>query len=1350
MRLKIFIIAVLLSVTGPSLLRGADNIRFSNISVYNGLTHNSVFDVFQDDRGFMWISTQKGLCRYDGYTIRKYFNITDDPTSIPHNTVRSVSQDSKGRLWVCTERGIALYDRDRDNFRQYDMGGDNNIIVYRFFETSSGKYLAASNNGLYIYDPAKDDFLPMFSLMERSPLPLNIFAVAEDRSGILWLATNKGLKCFDLDKRKVVEIVPDTPTTHGMLTETLYTVFRDGDKRMLLGGWRGVLIYDLGSGAATVMDNSNGLSVNIVRALEFDADSNLWIGGENGIDIVGGDGHIRHIAQGAADISNLSDNAIYVIRRDNEGNMWVGTYFGGVNVMFRHAGNFSTYPYGFSDRHISGKAVRQIIRNDDHTLWIATEDGGLDFFDRRSGVFSHYRTMKDKVAVNYYNIHSLLKDRSGKLWIGTFSGGINRYDPATGRTEYLKCVRDGVEASMIFCLNEASDGDVWIGTSNGLFVWHKKDGRIIPEAKVELQTFIYSMAFDSHGLLWIGTRRNGLYRYDIDNNQVTHIKSDDQFQNFVTSVFVDRGDDIWVGTNDGGLRYLERGKDKFTSFTVKDGLPSNSVMAIVQDNDGNIWISTDNGLCRMDTTHGRMENFTVDDGLPINLFNYSSAFKADDGELFFGSVNGMISFYPDRLMTKKSKLDVEITGFRIGGKEVPVGGKGSPLHKNITETSHITITHRQALSFGFTYTAVNFSNTSNIQYSIQLVGGGGNKDWQNVGNQHQVLFSNLPHGNYRLAIRASYDGVHWDESGTRYLDITIRPPFFLSVWAYLLYLIVLAAIALLAYNIVAARLKMRDRIREESSAKVHAEELNRHKMTFFGNISHDLKTPLLLILGPLQKLIGEKETDGKQRSKLSIVLQNAQRMRSLLDEMVMLSKIDMGQMKITVQQGDLLNYIDNICNIFRVFAADSGISFFVSMDPARKEVWFSRTNIERIVYNLLSNAFKFTPPGGVIRVHACMYVDETGSDRLSFTVKDTGCGIAHDLQEKIFENYYTFAGEGRHNGYGIGLALTKSLVELHHGSIGVESEPGEGATFTVTLNVSKNAYNESQISKVRIENNDPLSEEYFAENNIYLHQAREEIQAHQSKRFQILVVEDNRELNEFVKQIFVKDFDVVSAFDGNEGYEKAVQMMPDIIISDVMMPGMNGLELTRKLKSELLTSHIPVILLTARVEENDKIEGFECGADAYVEKPFNIHTLELQVSNMLNTKNSNIQHFKHDARFDSKKLAYNPRDEKFLNSIIDLIMKNLDNDQFAVKDITDALGMSRSLLHIKLKNLADLSVTEFIRNIRMKEAREKLISGMNVSETSFAVGISDPNYFTKCFKRQFGQTPSEFLKLMGK
>lgn len=1342
------IFAFLLCGVLPAIGSEFDNIRFENSIVNAKLSSRGINHIMQDHKGFMWIATHEGLNCYDGYTMRRYLNNAGDSTSLVHDFVRYVYEDASARIWVCTEGGVCCYDPDSDRFKTYTLNGKAFTGCHVITQLSDGSVITARAGRLYEYDLVNDEFRIINEPLGPPPFPIRINSLCEDANGILWMGTNSGVRCFDIRTRKPVPLPVTGPHVAEVAGNSFYAVRKDRRSRIWICQY-GVFVYDPQDGSTHSLAPSASRT-NVLRTVEFDNQGNAWIGGENGIDIYDAELKFRrHIAHNIEDISNLNDNAVYTICKDRSGNMWVGTYFGGVNVMYIHTANFSVYPVGNSRKHLSGKAVREIIENDDHSLWIATEDGGLNYFDRHTRNFRHFDDRSDAIPVSYHNVHCLLKEDDRYLWIGSFSGGITRYDLRTKQTVYLKCERGEIEATDIFAFMKDRDGDIWIGTSDGLFVNRKGTGNRIENIRKQFIStrFIHCLACDHNGILWIGTRNNGIFRYDKYTDKLEEIPNQTSSQMFVTTLLVDKLGNVWAGTNNGGLRFFDHESGETVTYTTTDGLPSNSIKSIVQDNYGYLWLGTSSGLSCFDPDNMQFINYTVADGLPDHTFNYNSAFMASNGELFFGTTNGMISFFPHTFYEVRDPLNVEITDFRIHGQRTQTNPEYATLWNAVSSRSAVTLTNRQASSFSFTYTAVNFSHAANIHYAVKM--SEADSEWHDVENQHQVFFSNLRPGKYTLGIKASYNGSTWDEEGARYLDIEIRPPFYLSSWAYAVYFLLVLLGGGMTYAIIRARIKMNERINTERMAKMQAEEMSLQKMHFFANISHDLKTPLTLIVGPLQKIVEEKSTDKRLREKLGVVLKNTQRMRSLLDKLLLLSKIEMGYARVCVQQGDVLNFIDNICDIFRIFASDNGINFIVNIDYRHKDVWFSVSNIERIVYNLLSNAFKFTPPGGVIRVRAELLKNDDGQDMLTVTVKDNGVGIPPEQQEKIFNNYYSSA-KSETAGTGIGLALTKSLVLLHHGTITLRSAVGKGSVFRIRLNVSREAYAQEQISNIRIESETALREKLIQEDNEYLQQARIEIQEQEGRRFHILIVEDNRELRDFVRQIFERNFDISMASNGKEGYETAMQMLPDLIISDVMMPEMDGFEMTRQLKSNLMTSHIPIVLLTAKTQENDKIEGFETGADAYIAKPFNNTRLELQVRNLLNTRQNNMLRFKHNPQTDVRSLAKNPHDEKFMERLVELIMSNLDNDKFSIKDITDSLSISRSFLHIKLKNLADLSATEFIRTIRMKEARKKLLSGMNVSETSFAVGISDPNYFSKCFKKQFGQTPTEFLRSVRK
>lgn len=1329
--------------------RQINDVRFAHLNIMNGLPQNTVNCIAQDNQGFIWLGTRNGLCRFDGYEIRNYFNDESDTLSLTNNFIISLHKDKSGKLWVLTEKGICLYNQQTDKFRRYNLWQGHRVLRGNFFfETAKGRLFVSTFNEIYAYNQATDKFdLVLSNALLQKHTAVDIFSLVVDENDILWLGTLNGIHWYDLNSKEFSTQIVSKQASAKLANLQINRIYIDKYRRIWIGtAENGVLVYTPATQSIVQFDTRNGFTNNNIGAICQDEQNNMWIGTEQGVNIVDNNLRlIKKIEQNAADMSNLSDNAIYSIFNDNASNIWVGTFFGGLNIFYKGSDNFTIYPFGYLSKHLSGKAVRQIISNDANSLWIATEDGGLNFLDKKTRNIQHYENGNGKIKLSYHNIHSLLKDKNNNLWIGTFTGGLNCYNISTGRMKYYSVPKNNFPAVSVFSLLQDNQGTIWAGTPGGLLYYSPDKDQFIRFGNEDVgRSFIYCLFQDSEANIWIGTRTRGLFYLDAKTKKTIQVKLFGKTENFITSITEDRRKQIWVGTNNSGVSCLNR-KSESRTLTLKDGLPSNSIKGIVEDNNGKIWFSTESGLCRYDQVSGEIENFSVSDGLPINQFNFSSAYKAPDGELFFGTINGMISFYPNQLVPARKLFKVQITNFKISGKNINIDSEDSPLTKNISETNSIELSHDQASSFSFDFTALNFKYATNTIYAMRLLGA--DADWQVINRQRQILFSNLPEGKYVLQIKASIDGIHWDESGMRSLDIIIRPPFWRSWWAYIIYFIILIMAGYAAFNIAKTRIKLRMRFQAEHAEKLQLEELNQHKINFFTYITHDLKTPLTLILSPLQRMINSNSLPAEVRKKLDVIFRNANRMNHLIDEIMTFSKIEMKQQKITVKQGNVLAFIYEISSIFEMIAAEREIDFVIDIPSNQNEkAWFSPSNLERIIYNLLSNAFKYTPAGGMITLSASLE-RVNGQIFLNVSVEDSGRGIPKHLLDRIFENYYQVERKDENEGTGIGLALTKALVNIHKGTIRAESEPAIGTRFIVRLNVSETAFepDERSYEELDTESMDKNKSQFI--DSVKLFSENTPVPASgKNRKMKILIVEDNTEMNDYLEEIFSQNFDVIKACNGKEGLEKVISEVPDLIICDIMMPVMNGLELTNKLKTDLSFSHIPIVLLTAKNMENDFTKGYQSGADAYIVKPFNDENLELLVNNLLQTRQRNIERFRNDDDSNIQEIVSNPRDEKFMSDLVKLIMENIENEEFGVTEITSALGVSRSLLHIKLKKLTDVSITEFIRQIKMKEARKLLLNGHNVSETSFAIGMSDPNYFTKCFKKHTGFTPSEFLK----
>lgn len=1308
-----------------------NNIRFKQLSITEGLAHSTVNAISQDSKGFMWFGTRNGLCRYDGYNITKFVHEEGDSSSISHDFITRLYNDRyRNTLWISTEQGICKYNPQNEKFTCYHIEGNsrNNVL---FLNTSTNKFLAGCSNGIFQYDEKNNLFIPFILCDNRGE---NIRGLVEDSNGILWINTNKELKRYNLKKE---QFEPLSSIIRPFLKKCINLVMLPNNQ-LLFATTQEVFIYNINNNSLYTLTSTE--EIRQFRCATTDCLNNIWVGSENGIFVY--DQTFRLIAnykQSESDLSNLNDSPIYSLFEDSNNNMWVGTYFGGVNYFVYNSDQFRIYPYGNSSNHLSGKAVRQIINAPDNGLYIATEDGGLNYLNGNREITRSEQIQK-QMDIKNRNIHSLLIDSHQNLWIGLFLRGMKYHIPKEHKT--LSFNRGIGENSSGFCIVEDQTGKIWYGGPSGLFTLTKQHGEFRLKKISSLPVFCMLNLNDS--ILWTGSRINGVHQINKYTEKETPIPQFSYDKLYVTFLYMDSKESIWMGTNNDGLFVLNKKGEKLRSYSKKE-LGSNAIKGIIEDDQNSIWLGTDNGLCNIQPKSGQINIYTIADGLPTNQFNYSSVCKTPDGELFFGTINGMISFYPDQVHPVEPHFNIALTEIWSNNNFLSPSNPDALLPASISESDAIILTHKQAQSIRIEYSGLNYQYKDKTQYAMILEGI--DKEWQLVGNQHQVRFSNLPSGNYTLRIKASSDGINWDEKGQKTLAIEVLPPWWLSPWAYLIYAALVLCIIYLGYKYTKARLILLMRLKTEHEQRVNMEEMNRSKINFFTYVSHDLKTPLTLILSPLQRLIEQGQISNNHREKLEVIYHNANRMHYLIDELLTFSKIEMNQMEINVRKGNIMRFLDELSHIFDIVSKDKEIDFIVSLEETDEEVWFSPSKLERIIYNLLSNAFKYTQPGDYVKLSAKLIKKESETF-VEILVKDSGRGIPKEAQDKIFDSYYQVEKKDHRKGFGVGLSLTKSLIQMHKGNIRVESELGKGSEFVVNLNVSESAYSLSERS---MEN---ITSEEIRKYNLHMKETIELIpdqlisvkQDGATVRESILIVEDNKEINDYLTEIFSKDYEVLRAYDGAEAMKLLKKQLPDLIITDVMMPTVDGLELTEHIKQDLNTSHIPVILLTAKTDEADHTQGYMKGADAYITKPFNAHNLELLVQNIRTNRKRNIEYFKRIEKLNITQITNSPRDGVFMKELVDLIMANIQDEDFGVTEIINHMKISRSLLHTKLKSLTGCSITQFMRTIRMKEARIHLQNGMNVSEASYAVGMTDPNYFTKCFKKEFNVTPTEFIK----
>ena len=1326
--------------------------RFRHLTSQDGLPHQQVETIAQDRKGNIWIGTRNGLVCYDGYRMRTYFHDERDPHSLSNNFIKLIRCDHQGRIWVCTESGISRYRPATDDFVVY-----HGVIehVLNMVELPSGRIVCGGTN-LCVYDEQKDTFLKYPSLEIGF-----IVSMAVGPDNRLYIASNSSIYSYDATLTKISRLDSSLYSAFTTGIDGIMPMCFDHEGFLWLGrNGQGVMRINLKTNE-TLVYQPDQLSNGIVRAITEDADHNMWLGTEGGITVIHPDGSIDIIRHQFLSPSQLSDNAIYCIMNDRYGNLWIGSYFGGVDILLRNNRLFTWSEPSLADGQLRGKVVRQMVETRPGQFWIATEDAGILLYDAPSDIFTPFTLQRQRVGASagipspsttVTNVHSLFYDKTAdEMWIGTFRYGLFRYQLATGTMQRYLITR-GLPSDAIFDFASDPTGRLWIATTQGLR-WYDGAADLFQETADDLlnHVFVYCLSMDDEGHLWAGSVNAGLFCIDTATGEVRRWTKEDSplRDNYVSCLYMDSNRRLWIGTNNSGLQYADPPYETLHTFEVDAQLQNATICALSEDSNRHLWITTGRGLFRYDLQQKSLRRFTTQDGLPTNQFNFSSALLASDGRMFFGTVNGLVSINgkdENNGNGANYKPAVHISSLRINNQLVTAKSEDTPLRQAIDDVDSITLSYGQARSFTIEYGVIEPGQNNSVEYQVWFEGL--DRDWRSVGSERRFNGYNLRSGVYRLHVRANTSSKGWNNCPDRILTITVRPPFYLTTWAFLLYGLLLALLVYLAWRIVNGRMKSRNEVQLARMEKAKIEEVDRAKFDFFTTVSHELKTPLSLIVAPLRS-IARQELSDENQSYLNMAIKNTRKMESLINELVTFNKIETDQFPFYVQRGNPLEFITRAVLSFADAAQGGGVQLSIDTEDNGEEVWFSPDYVERILNNLLSNALKFTPQGGSISVRGSI-VEEQGVTYLLFSVADTGIGIAEEELQNIFKRYYqTKRGHNVNNdGWGIGLSLVQRLTEVHHGSVSVESELGRGSVFTCRLCVEQRVFDAKSLitdDKVLV----PVSQYQFRPEPITNN--REPSTDHLSpvtlhpSPSTLLLVEDNADLTAFLSHYFSGKYHVLTATNGQEALDVVARQTVDLVVSDVMMPEMDGFTLCQRLKGSMETSHIPVILLTAKSDTSDMVTGYRSGAEAYVQKPFDPEVLELQMNNIMQlqkTRQTAVQEATGEADIEATSLS--DLDKNFIRQITELVDQNIANSDFSVADITSTLLISRSLLHTKMKSLAGMSIGDFIRKKRLDRACQMLRQGYNVSETAYATGFSDPNYFSKTFKKHLGINPSEF------
>jgi len=1312
----------------------AQKIAFEYLGLKDGVSQVSVTSLLQDENGRIWIGTRDGLNVYDGDQVKTFRPIQGDETSLLGHNIRVLKSDDK-YIWAATYNGVSRLDTRTLVFEQFPFDGVLSLLPY------DGKLLLGTSRGLFELNPENKAFVLRGDLFDKN---CSVNSLTTDNAGMLWICSDLGLFKYNATSKVTTEILK-------IKTNTVYT---DSQKRIWVGteGEGVVLLNQQHNIIRHFKHDDDDLTLvnNIIRDINEDSQGNIWVGTFLGISIVDGRTfEISNYRQSDEYHNALSHNSVYCVMRDQQGTMWVGTYFGGISYynpdfhVYKHYSVRPNHPQGVN-YHVIGK----MLEDKNSNLWIATEGGGLDYLDRTTKTFKHFMHSEGQDGLSHNNVKSLCMSSGGELLIGTHLGGLNRLNLKTGQfVNYKFKPQDStsIPSNVINSIIAFGD-DYLLGTHKGIVRYDIYNHQFEPfikdkETKALIGDVIFCLFEDSFGKLWIGTERNGLCVYDSGTKVLKRYVNDDNpnaiSSNTINCIFEDHQFRLWVGTLGGGLNQYIRKDDHFINYSrLTHQLPSDFVYGIQESRYGNLWVATSKGLVRFEVENNRFYSYEPNNGFPLEELNEGSLYLTSDGEVFVGGINGLISFKEEDLLKKSSDFSVLFTSLYVNNKEVRPNDETKLLKQDLAYTDKIILEPEQDV-FTIDYSACNFISTNQSRYEYQLENF--NKGWIKAGNQTSVTYTNLDPGTYILKVRV-LNSVDDNVVDSKSIQIIVNPPYYKTWYAYLFYFVLIIAIILWLNQIYLSRVRLEDSLKVEKREKEQIKEMNKSKLRFFTNISHEFRTPLTLITGTLEAILEDTKTSARNYKKLLTINNNAVRLNNLITELLDFRKMEQGFLKLKVSEYKVAGFLDEIFQSFVEYAQYHQVEYDFKTPSSSMSLWFDGQQMEKVFYNLISNAFKVVDEikGKVIVevIEQSAYVD--------IIVSDNGPGMPKEGVQRIFDRFYQIdkvSGKTSGQGSGIGLSLCKGIIKEHQGEVLVDSAEGEGTSFTVRLKKGNKHYQEDELTldnpQLVIDQPTLIEPEIIEE---------EELAEIAENAPTLLIVEDNAEARSLLKDIFSTRYKILEAEDGSVGLKVALDEQPDLIISDVMMPNMSGTQMCAKLKRNVQTCHIPIILLTARTAMEYKIEGVETGADDYITKPFNVKLLRARVKNLLQNRTIIKQKFKQDPKAEVKELAHNSIDQKLLERAQTIIEEHIDDTEFDVNDFAKALSLGRTRLYSKIKGVTGQTPNDFILSIRLKKAAEMLLSQpeMNVSEIAYAVGFSTPRYFSRCFREHFGVTPSKY------
>jgi signal transduction histidine kinase/ligand-binding sensor domain-containing protein/DNA-binding response OmpR family regulator len=1368
-RFKTYIFSFILFLLLPfnSGAQGSD-LYFDHVSYDESFSQSMISSIHQTKKGFVWIGTANGLISYDGYNFLRYVYNKDLLTTISNSHVNVILEDSEKQLWVGTNNGLNLFNKKENNFLRVDVlkvkGGRN--YISSIIEDDQKRIWVGTFGGIKRLNKQKY-LLEEISNDQNSPFRKSrVLSLFYDSTYGVLAGTAKGLECFDPKNGSKKNLPEALSGNNSLLKSKIWKIIKEknGDLWFATEA-NGVFHYAEAKKSVTnyLVDFNNGrsLSSNWINDITAVDDNTIWFATKNGLSVFKKDknGFMNYRHNPLAGHS-LSDDDVKCFLKDRHDDIWIGTNGGGVNFFQKTNTNFTNITEvirpGFG---LSNAFVNAVAKEADGSLWVGTNGGGLNHLDFKNHKNASYLVDNSHFEKTVNMITSLANQNGQYLYCGTFKG-LFKFNKSSKIFTTVSLSKDSKESERPITSLLLDNGDLWVGTNGNGLKKITQDGTVESymadgSGNSISDNFITDIANRNNGL-WIATQY-GLNFFDKRLKKVTKVfKTGSRSglpNNSLTVMFTDSKKRFWIGAESGGINLFDEKGEHFFEINRAKGFTDEMIKSISEDAQGNIWVSDNNLLYQIKTkkvtavpniADFEITSYSSKDGLKVKQFSNNSSLRLNTNQLVFGSSNGLILFNPSKLIKTQDKAEIVLTKLIVNNEEIKPGNKEIPLENYISETSEITLGYNQGY-IGLEFSAMNFVSPEKNEYAYKLESSFNKDDWHMIGSQHYINLTNLNSGTYLLKIKTSDAGGKWNPS-IKTLKITMLPPWWKTWWAYIFYFGLLVGGAVLSFRFFRNRELLKQAFYLEQVEKERQEELYKMKLDFFTNVSHEIRTPLTLISGPVEELLSGAEKNSNLEHKLKIIKNNSDRLLKLVNELMDFRKAEKGSMKIYCEQQDIVSFCFDIYESFRGFAVEKKIDYKFVLNINSVMLYFDKNQMEKVIYNLLSNAFKFTSKNGRITLSVEQKGDNT--DSIDIKVKDNGIGIPENRKKKIFKNFFQLDDRGSANlGSGIGLALSKSIVELHHGEIKVQTEADANFTtiFTITLKKGKNHFKKSQIleSAVAIaEMASPISDSR-TEMDAYETEYLEESESTSKKT--VLVIDDNEEVLSFISDILHAEYRVLKFTSGQDALEYMDKEIPDLIVSDVMMPELDGFELCRILKTSLNTNHIPVILLTAKSSTLNRIEGLSTGADSYISKPFSIEELKLTIMNLLSAKEIMRQKYGEGFISDSEPENLDTPEGLFVKKLTHIIELNIDNPNFDVNDLVKEIGMSRTVLYKKVQTLTNHSVAGFIKNMRLKKAANLLMnSSYSVAEITYMVGFNDRKHFSKEFKKFYNLSPTIF------